>query len=83
MEKKLLVISIDSFITEDLEIMKTLPNFSRVLGEASVVKRNLTTYPTLTHSIHTTIQTGLPAGKTRRCEQRVVPALFQNASALV
>lgn len=63
MEKKLLVISIDSFITEDLEIMKTLPNFSRVLGEASVVKRNLTTYPTLTHSIHTTIQTGCRPGK--------------------
>ena len=51
MEKKLLVISIDTFITEDLEIMKTLPNFSRVLEESSVVERNLTTYPSLTHSL--------------------------------
>lgn len=58
MDKKLLVISIDSFVTEDLEIMKTLPNFSRVLGESSIVKRNLTTYPSLTHSVHTSIQTG-------------------------
>ena len=63
MEKKLLVISIDTFITEDLEIMKTLPNFSRVLEESSVVERNLTTYPSLTHSVHTTIQTGCRPGK--------------------
>ena len=62
MEKKLLVISIDTFITEDLEIMKTLPNFSRVLEESSVVERNLTTYPSLTHSVHTTIQTGCRPG---------------------
>ena len=63
MNKKLLVISIDSFVTEDLEIMKTLPNFSRVLESASLVKRNLTTYPSLTHSVHTSIQTGCRAGK--------------------
>ncbi len=82
MEKKLLVISIDTFITEDLEIMKTLPNFSRVLEESSVVERNLTTYPSLTHSVHTTIQTGCRPGKARRCEQREIPALCGGAAVV-
>ena len=67
MEKKLLVISIDTFITEDLEIMKTLPNFSRVLEESSVVERNLTTYP---------------PGKARRCDQREISALCGGAAVV-
>lgn len=63
MDKKLILISIDAFVTEDLEIMRTLPNFSRVLKNASIVKRNLSTYPTLTHSIHTSILTGCNPGR--------------------
>ena len=58
MEKKLIVISIDSMIEDDLEILKGLPNFAEVLNSSSVVRKMESTYPTLTHSIHTSILTG-------------------------
>ena len=63
MDKKLIVISIDSFVTEDLGILRTLPHFARVLDGASLVLRNRTTYPSLTHSVHTSIQTGCNPGR--------------------
>lgn len=62
MEKKLIVLSIDSMIGDDLELLRTLPHFSRILGEASVVRSMCSTYPTLTHSVHTSIQTGCYPG---------------------
>lgn len=62
MKQKLIVMSIDSMVTEDLEILAALPNYAKVLKGASIVKRNLTTYPTLTHSIHGSIITGCNAG---------------------
>ena len=39
MEKKLIVISIDSMIEDDLEILKGLPNFAEVLNSSSVVRK--------------------------------------------
>ena len=63
MNQKLIVMSIDSMITEDLEILRTLPNYARILDGASIVKRNLSTYPTLTHSVHGSIITGCRPGR--------------------
>lgn len=57
-ERKLLVISIDAMIGEDLELMRGLPAFGQVLEGSSVVYGMTSTYPTLTHSIHTSILTG-------------------------
>lgn len=58
MKKKLLVISIDSMVKEDTPLLRSLPNFQRVLNDACVVEEMESTYPTLTHSIHTSIMTG-------------------------
>ena len=61
-KKRLIVISIDSMVTEDLAVLRSLPNFSEVLADSSIVMRNEATYPTLTHSIHTAISTGCYPG---------------------
>lgn len=57
-KRKLIVMSIDAAIGEDLEIMRSLPGFREILGEASIVYSMTSTYPTLTHSIHAGILTG-------------------------
>lgn len=57
-KRKMILISIDSFVGSDLEIMRKLPNFSSLLEKSSVVYSNQTTYPSYTHSIHTSISTG-------------------------
>ena len=62
-KKRLVVISIDSMVTEDLAVLKKLKNFSQLLKESSVILRNEATYPTFTHSIHTSIATGCYPGK--------------------
>ena len=63
MKKKMIVLSIDSMIGEDLPLLNGLPNFSRILQESSVVRKMRSTYPTLTHSVHTSIQTGCYPGR--------------------
>jgi len=61
-KKKMILISIDSFVGSDLNIMKQYPNFKYLLDRSSVVYSNLTTYPSYTHSIHTSISTGCYPG---------------------
>lgn len=61
-KRKLIVISIDSMITEDMEVFKDMPNMGYLLKNSSVIKRNTTTYPSYTHSIHTSIMTGCYPG---------------------
>ena len=58
MHKKLLVISIDSMINEDLELMTAFPAFRELLEQSSIVHGMTATYPTLTHSVHTSMLTG-------------------------
>ncbi len=63
MEKpRMILISIDSMINDDLEILRRLSNFGTLLRKASTVKNMLTTYPSYTHSIHTSISTGCYPG---------------------
>ena len=64
MAKHLIVISVDAMVYEDLEYCKTLPNFSRIINNASLIERVLTIYPSVTHSVHATIISGNPAGIT-------------------
>lgn len=61
-QRKLIVISIDSMVTEDMEIFRNMPNMGYLLKNSSVIKRNTTTYPSYTHSIHTSISTGCYPG---------------------
>ncbi len=62
MAKKLFLISIDSMVTEDIGIMTKLKNFSRIIKDSSMLKNVITTYPSLTHSVHTSIMTGCNPG---------------------
>ena len=61
MSKHTVVISVDAMVFEDLEYLRTLPNFSRLLDGASVIERVSTIYPSVTHPVHATIITGAPA----------------------
>lgn len=60
----LIVISVDAMVYEDLEYLKTLPAFSRLLDGAAIIERVRTIYPSLTHPVHASIISGAPAGVT-------------------
>jgi predicted AlkP superfamily pyrophosphatase or phosphodiesterase len=63
MQNKLIVISIDSLQTTDLDYLKEKKNFHWILERASVVKNIREIYPTLTYPIHTTLITGVKPNK--------------------
>lgn len=57
-EKYIVVLSLDAVSSEDLTIMKTLKNFSRIISEGAVIENVETIYPSLTYPAHATIVTG-------------------------
>ena len=57
--QKLVVFSADAMVFEDMELMRTLPNFSRYFANASGVKRVRSIYPSVTYPAHATIASGL------------------------
>lgn len=57
-DKYLIVISLDALKADDLDIIKNLPNFSKLINHGSIIKRVKTIYPSLTYPAHTTIVTG-------------------------
>ena len=64
MSKHLIVVSIDAMVFEDIEYVKEMPNFKRLLDGAAIIQRVRTIYPSVTHPVHATILTGSPAGVT-------------------
>lgn len=56
--QKLIVISIDAMIYEDLAYVKQLPNIGALLKKGALVKRVKSIYPTLTYPCHATMRTG-------------------------
>lgn len=59
---KLLVISMDALIQEDLEYLSQKPAFQKLMQTAATVKYMHSIYPTLTYPCHATMATGcLPA----------------------
>ena len=58
MNRKLIVISADAMISEDLDLLKYKPVFGRLIREGAVVKHVRSIYPTLTYPCHTTMRTG-------------------------
>jgi len=56
--KKLVVISMDAMIGEDLEYAKTLPTYGHMIGHGALVKDIREIYPTLTYPSHTTMISG-------------------------
>ncbi|OYQ67616.1 ectonucleotide pyrophosphatase/phosphodiesterase [Aerococcus sp. 1KP-2016] len=57
-EKKLIIISLDAFGTEDLNYALTLPNFKKFREEEALVEKVTSVYPSLTYMCHTSIITG-------------------------
>ena len=60
---KVVVISIDSLFTSDIDYIKELPNFKKILKGSSIVKNINCIYPTLTYPCHTSIITGVYPNK--------------------
>jgi predicted AlkP superfamily pyrophosphatase or phosphodiesterase len=58
MGHKLLVLSADAMVREDMEQMRTLPNFKRYLAGGAEVKTLRSIYPTVTYPVHVSIATG-------------------------
>lgn len=56
--QKLIVVSIDAMIYEDLAYASQLPNIGALLKEGALVKRMKSVYPTLTYPCHATMRTG-------------------------
>ena len=56
--QKLIVVSIDAMIYEDLAYVKRLPNIGKLLNKSALVKRVKSIYPTLTYPCHATMRTG-------------------------
>lgn len=59
MNKHLIVISEDSMVFEDLETLKTLPNFSKIWEKTARVNRTRSLYPSITYPCHTSMSTGV------------------------
>ena len=57
--KKLIVFSADAMVTEDLELLKTLPNYKKYLAGGCCIERVRSVYPTITYPCHTTMITGV------------------------
>lgn len=56
--KKLIVVSADALVYEDLELLKDMPVTGHLIREGAMVKRLRSIYPTLTYPNHTTMATG-------------------------
>ncbi|MEG2231952.1 MAG: ectonucleotide pyrophosphatase/phosphodiesterase, partial [Lachnospiraceae bacterium] len=56
--QRLYLISFDACGAEDLEMMRSLPNFGRVMERAAICERVASVYPSLTYPAHTSVITG-------------------------
>lgn len=63
MREKLIVYSMDALVYEDLEYLRTKPNFQKLLGQAAGVLHVRTVYPSLTYPAHISLATGCRPGK--------------------
>lgn len=59
MSKHVIVISEDALLYEDLETLKTLPNFSKIWPKTARVNRARSIYPTVTYPAHVSMMTGV------------------------
>ena len=59
MRSKMIVLSADALVSDDMELLRTLPNFRKYLEGGACVKTVKTCYPTITYPAHTSIATGV------------------------
>ncbi len=58
MKNKLIILSADAMVTEDLELFSTLPGYQKYLANGCMVRKVRSIYPTVTYPCHTTMMTG-------------------------
>ena len=76
MAKRLVVVSFDAMVYEDLALLADEPCFGRILRDGARVNRIKTIYPSLTYPAHTSILTGVSTGRHGIVNNE--PALFGN-----
>lgn len=59
MKQKLIVLSADAMVFEDVEKLKHMPNYKKYLEGGCRVKKVRSVYPTITYCCHTTMCTGV------------------------
>ena len=57
-KRKIIVMSADALVAEDMAYLKTLPNFKKYLAGGSAIEHVCSIYPTITYPCHTTMATG-------------------------
>lgn len=63
MRKKLIVLSMDAMVHEDVAYLSGKPNFSKLMSDRAEVERVRTIYPSITYPAHVSISTGCLPGK--------------------
>ena len=63
MSEKLIVLSMDAMVSEDIAYLKTKPNFSRLFEKCAQVEKMCTIYPSITYPAHVSMMTGCRPGK--------------------
>lgn len=58
MKNKLIVLSADAMVTEDLALFETLPGYNKYLKGGCMIRSVTSVYPTVTYPCHTTMMTG-------------------------
>lgn len=58
MNNKLIILSADAMVTEDLDLFCTLPGYKRYLENGCMIRKVRSIYPTVTYPCHTTMMTG-------------------------
>lgn len=62
-DPRLIILSLDAMVTEDLESLKNEPCFRRLMTGGSRINRIRTVYPSLTYPSHVSILTGVRPGR--------------------
>ena len=63
MDQKLLVLSMDAMVEEDIEYLRNKPNFKRLMEHCCQIKKVQTIYPSITYPAHISMITGCRPGK--------------------
>ena len=72
--QKLIVLSADAMVTDDLALLETMPNFRRFFAHCAKAESLRSIYPTVTYPVHTTLLTGVYPDKHGICENdRLTP----------
>ena len=62
-KRRILVFSVDALVSEDVDVLRTKPNFRKYLAGGAEVKKITTVYPSVTYPAHASMITGCLPGK--------------------